>query len=170
MQRVSSLTLAVALVMMALVAGLSPVKSAQAQGWFYLMPVDQVSTDGGSTGSGGRPGGQGMRRPHGHPGTMMMAMAATKNLELEVVAALAGVDPATIESALEESSMREVMESYNIDRDAFRSGLDDLIDGFLDKAVTCGLITQEQAEGIKAKLEEMEANRPEEGSEETAPF
>jgi len=88
------------------------------------------------------------------------------NIAAEVLAAITGQTVESITEAMQTQDMREIIESYEIDRETFETAMDEKAVAFIAKAVENGSITQAQADSIIQMMEER-PERPEPGTTET---
>ena len=82
-----------------------------------------------------------------HPGHLL-ARALHRNTALEVLTEMTGKDAEAVKADLQTQRMREVLESYGIDREAFHAAMDAKVTDQVNKVASCGLITEEQASEI----------------------
>ena len=86
-------------------------------------------------------------RPSRHPGHFL-ARALHENMALEVLTEMTGKDADTVKADMQTLPMRAVLEFYGIDREAFHSAMHTKMTQQVNKAASCGLITEEQASEI----------------------
>ncbi|MDM8536284.1 hypothetical protein QUF70_05985 [Desulfobacterales bacterium HSG17] len=104
------------------------------------------------------------RPPKGPQGPLsMLAKVQQDNIAAEVLAAITGQTVESITEALQTQHMRELLESYEIEDEAFKDAMDEKAAAFIAQAVENGSITQEQADTIIQMMEERpeRSERPE---------
>ncbi|MBI9073963.1 MAG: hypothetical protein JEZ02_01035 [Desulfatibacillum sp.] len=79
-------------------------------------------------------------------------------MALEVLSELTGKDAADLGTG-NGTDMREVLEDAGIDKEAFRVAMDAKTLVVAQQAVDCGLITQEQADTLAEKMENLPQSR-----------
>ena len=67
---------------------------------------------------------------------------------LEVLTEMTGKDAETVKANMQTLRMRALLESYGIDRESFRLEMDAKMTVLVNKAASCGLITEVQASEI----------------------
>lgn len=104
----------------------------------------------------GPPSGTGFAHgPPSHPGHLL-AKALHENVALQVLSEMTGKDTEAVRADMQSKHMWEVLGSYGIDAEAFRSKMDAKMTELVDKAASCGLITEGQASEIVEAMQ----NRP----------
>ena len=109
--------------------------------------------------------GKGDRRGHGFTqhhkggGLMLLAKYQKKNLKAQVLSKMTGQSLEAIQAKFKDQRMYTVMQELNIDRQAFRAGMQDKIREQIKQAVANGTITPEQEKEILAKMENRSKKR-----------
>ena len=104
----------------------------------------------------GPPSGTGFAHgPPSHPGHLL-AKALHENVALQVLTEMTGKDTETVRADMQSKHVWEVLESYCIDGETFRSEMDAKMTELVNTAASCGLITSEQASEIVEAMQ----NRP----------
>ncbi len=98
-------------------------------------------------------------RPSRHPGHFL-ARALHENMALEVLTEMTGKDVETVKADMETLRRRALLESYGIDREAFRSAMHAKMTELVNKAASCGLITEEQALRIDEAMQNRIQRQP----------
>lgn len=88
--------------------------------------------------------GHGPPKHAGH----FLARALHENVVLEVLTEMTGKDAETVKADIQTLRMRALLESYGIDRESFRLEMDAKMTVLVNKAASCGLITEVQASEI----------------------
>jgi hypothetical protein len=83
----------------------------------------------------------------------LLAMALHEGAVLEVLTELTGESAETIQAAMEEEDMRQILTSYGIEEEAFRSAMDAKMNALVNQAAQCGLITTDKAQEIIESME-----------------
>lgn len=100
--------------------------------------------------------------PRGHrPPPMNLGMpvgdAVHDTLAASVLAELTGQTAEEIAAAMAETHLPELMESYGIEKEAFKTAMDTAVEAWIGNAVAAGLISETAADKALERL----ANRPE---------
>ena len=118
-------------------------------------------------GRGGHPGPE--ERGFGPPPAgHLLDKAINDNMAAEALAELTGKTLEVIKAELAASHMGAVMESNNVDRDAFKTLMNTKMAAAAQKAADCGLITADQSSEIIAKIGSSASDSAEETGSETA--
>ena len=105
--------------------------------------------------------GRGFCRPRQHRGSALALLSRyqLKNLAAETLAEMSGQSVGTINQKFENQQPRVVMQELNIDREAFRTLMQEKIKGLVKQATANGSITPVQEGEILAKIEEKAQRR-----------
>lgn len=103
----------------------------------------------------------GMRHGHGPmgpgfgppPGDHLLSRAINDNMAAQVLAEMTGKSLEEVRKEMADTHLMKVLMNNSIDPDTFRKRMDAKIPAATDKALSCGLITAEQAAEIKARIE-----------------
>ena len=97
--------------------------------------------------------------PRKHPGHFLVR-ALHDNVVMEVLTEITGKDADTVKADMQTLRMRALLESYGIDGEAFHSAMDAKMAELVNDAVSCGLITKEQASEIGGAIQDRNQRPP----------
>ncbi len=93
---------------------------------------------------------------HGHPGLAMLMRFQHDNIAAQVISGITGQSLETITEELNDSHLPEVLETYGVEPETFRSAMDQKVIQLINDAAEAGRITEYQGTEIIYKIE----NRP----------
>jgi hypothetical protein len=96
--------------------------------------------------------GFGSHRFHKSQGLGLLMKYQLENLRIQVLSEMAGQPTEAINSKLKDQRMRAVLDELNIDRQAFRTAMQEKVNQLIKQAAETGAITVEQEKLIYEKM------------------
>ena len=92
-------------------------------------------------------------RPHGDRGLTLLSKYQYKNLMVQSLAEITKQSAEDVSLKLKEKRLRDLLEDYGVDREAFRAAMRTNISAMIKQAAAGGSITTEQEKEILEKME-----------------